>query len=219
MGSAAVCLDAATKAFPGKATVRAVGALLIGGVAASITTVAIQASHIRLTNVDLTANLIAREAGPSDLVVVDNFFYSVSFARYYHGKAPFLSVPSIADRSLHRWDLLKECMTQVSPTKSVLDRIDETLKNGHTVFVVGFAAKNRAGSMPPDLPPAPLTEAHWAVSPYLINWAFQVAYVVQTHALHGNLISVPCDQPLSEGETVHAFYVNGWKPPQLAANQ
>ena len=217
MGSAAVCLDGVSRLLPQRATLKAANALLVLLAAASLAPVAIQASHVRLTNMDLTAKAVAQSAQADDLVVLDNFFYSVSFQRYYHGAAPCLPVPGITDASLHRWDLLKNCMKEPAQARAIQSQIEHTLQSGHKVFVVGFAIRNFADSLPDDLPPAPLSRTGWMVSPYLIRWTQQVAYIVQAHATSGHLLQVPCDQPVSEGERVNALYVTGWKPGGIAA--
>src|SRR5205823_6664035 len=98
-------------------------------------------------------------------------------------------------------------------------RIEQTLRSGHDVYVVGLAPRTRPASTPPDLLPAPQTAFRWKVSSYITNWASQVAYAVQTQALCGMIISVPCSQPISNAENVHAFVVTGWKQSTVALRQ
>jgi hypothetical protein len=219
LGTAALCLDAISKIFAKSAITLAGSSVAVIAVAGCATPLVYEASNVRLTNIDLTANAIAQHAQPSDLVVVDNFFYAVSFHRYYHGKAPCLSVPGVSDLGLHRWDLLKSKMSQSQPLKPILDRIEQTLQSGHAVYVVGFAPLTRTESQPPDLAPAPQTASRWQLGPYIVRWTSQIAYAVQAHAVHGMIISVPCGQPVSEGERVRAFVVSGWKEAAVAIRQ
>jgi hypothetical protein len=210
-------LDGAFRLLPDRAWIKVANALLLVIAAAFIAPLCIHVSHIRLTNVDQTAKVIAQRAQADDLVVVDNFLYALSVQRYYHGAAPLLPVPVIDDLSLHRWDLLKACMMQPAPIRSILTRIDQTLQSGHTVYIVGLLIKNEETTFPPDLPRAPAGPTQWAFSSYLIRWTQQIAYVSQTHATKMFVLHLPCDQPLSEGENVHAIVLSGWKPATVAA--
>jgi len=216
MGTAALCLDAIAKILCKSITAMIASSLFIVTAAACLAPLVYRATNVRLTNVDLTAAAIKQHARASDLVVVDNFFYAVSFYRYYHGKAPCLSVPGISDLSLHRWDLVKDTMSRPQPIQPVLDRIDQTLRSGHDVYVVGSVPLSRTAAAPPDLPAAPQTTAMWQLRPYIVRWTSQVAYAAQAHARHGMIIPVPCEQPVSNVEDVHAYVVSGWREPALA---
>ena len=160
---------------------------------------------------------IAQRAQPADLVIVDNYFYAISFNRYYHGRAPWLVAPDLSDVSLHRWDLLTNSMRQPRPIQPILDRIDQTLQAGHDVYVIGFAPLNRGATEPLDLPPAPAGASGWNLWPYMRQWTVQIAYAVQTRAEHGKIISVSTDQPISSVENVRAVVVSGWRKSQVTA--
>jgi hypothetical protein len=217
MATAVVCIDGVSKIVRHSALANMANSILVLFAAMSLCPLALQATSVRLTNVDLTTAVIAQRAQPQDLVVVDNYFYGVSFHRYYHGQAPLISVPDVGDSSLHRWDLLTAIMRQPKPIQSVLDRIDQTLKSGHDVYIVGFALTNHGATQPPDLSPAPAGSSGWSLWPYVRRWTTQIAYAVQTHAARGQVISVPCAQPVSVAEDVHAIVVSGWKETELAA--
>jgi uncharacterized membrane protein len=211
MATGAICLDALSGVLRKGAAPVIVNSLLLIAAAALLGPTAYRATQIRLTNVDLIAATISAQAHESDLIVIDNCFYAISFNRYYHGRTPWVSVPELQDLSLHRWDLLIAAMRTTNPIEPVLKRIDETLRAGHNVFVVGFAPAKRPVTRPPDLPPAPNTTSGWILWPYLRSWTFQVAYAAQTHALHGVIISAPCPQPVSAVEKLNAFVVSGWR--------
>jgi hypothetical protein len=211
MATAAVCFDALLGVFRNRVW-RAIGASVSVLVAfLFLFPIVYQATQVRLTNVDLISAEIASHADKSDLIVVDNYFYAISFNRYYHGQTPWISVPDLSDLSLHRWDLLTDQMRQPEPIHPVLEQIDRTLQQGHNVFVVGFAPTRRPSSAPPDLPPAPRSNSGWILWPYMANWTRQVAYAAESHAEHGMIISARCQQPVSIAEDLNAFVVSGWR--------
>lgn len=216
MATAVVCIDAVSKVFRrNPVSIMANSGLLLAA-AALMSPIALQATNVRLTNIDLTTEAIAQRAQPSDLVIVDNYFYAISFNRYYHGKAPWLAVPDVSDFTLHRWDLLTDSMRQPRPIQSVLDRIDQTLQAGHNVYVIGFSPLGHAASEPANLPPAPAGASGWSLWPYVRSWTIQIAYAVQTRAEHGKIISIRTDQPISVVENVRAVVVSGWKDNKVA---
>jgi hypothetical protein len=219
MGTVAVCADAILKVFRRSTITTFANCLIITVGAACLVPLAYQATTVRLTNVDLVTKTIAQHAEKSDLVIVDNYFYAISFHRYYHGKAPCLSVPDISDLSLHRWDLVKNTISQPRPIQAILDRIEQTLRSGNNVYVAGRAPPSHTESLPPDLAPAPQTASRWQFIPYVARWTDQVAYTVQAHASRGMIIPVPCEQPVSEAESIRAFVVSGWKESTVAARQ
>jgi hypothetical protein len=215
----AVCADAILKVFRRSMMTILANCVVTTVGAACVLPLANQATTVRLTNVDLVTKTIEQHAEKSDLVIVDNCFYAISFHRYYHGKAPCLSVPDISDLSLHRWDLVKNTISQPRPIQSILDRIEQTLRSGNNVYVAGFAPQSHTESLPPDLAPAPQTASRWQFIPYSVRWTNQVAYTVQAHALRGMIIPVPCEQPVSEAERIRALVVSGWKEPTIATRQ
>jgi hypothetical protein len=216
MGTAAVCLDSISFLVRKNIFTGFLCSGVIVAAAAVMAPSVYRTAKLRRTNVDLIAEAVASLARESDLVVVDNLFYSVSFQRYYHGKAPWLGVPPIDDFSLHRWDLVKQTMTRSRPIAPTLSQIDQTLQSGHNVYVVGENPINRAASPPPDLPPAPQAKSGWCAGPYVVRWAFQVAYAAQGHALHRQIIKVPCQQSVSDVEEIQVIVVSGWKDGLVA---
>jgi hypothetical protein len=216
MATLVVCIDSLGRVLRKSAYATMANALLVLFAAMVLSPLALQATNMRLTNVDLTTAVIAQRAQPNDLVVIDNYFYGISFNRYYHGQAPWVSVPNVNDFSLHRWDLLTDSMRHPRPIQPVLDRIDTTLKAGHDVYVVGFALTNRTAAAA-SLPVAPAGSSGWSLWPYVRRWTTEIAYTVQAHAAHGQIITVPAAQPINVAEDVHAIVVTGWKERNVAA--
>lgn len=71
--------------------------------------------------------------------------------------------------------------------------------------------------MPPDAPLAPKASTGWTLWPYVGRWRAQISYAVQTHAAHGKMITVQCEQAVSSAENVRMIVVSGWKDNQVAA--
>jgi hypothetical protein len=211
MAMGVFCIEAAATLWRKSAAAIMAQACVITLAAAALIPIAYQATNVRLTNIDLTADEVARHAQPNDLVVVDYYFYAISFQRYYHGHAPWLAVPNLADVSLHRWDLLGQSMERRQPVQSVLRCIDRTLQAGHDVYIVGLTPPNNASAAPPDLPPASQSTFGRILWPYVRRWTSQVAYAAHTHAAREAMIPISCNQPTSTAETIHAFVVSGWK--------
>jgi hypothetical protein len=69
----------------------------------------------RQTNVDVAARTVAARAAPGDLVIVTPWQLGIPFQRYYCGTAPWMTIPSIADHRVHRYDLMKAKMISQDP--------------------------------------------------------------------------------------------------------
>jgi hypothetical protein len=217
MSTAVVCIDSVSRLTRKSAIASMLNSLLVLVAAMALSPVALQATAVRLTNVDLTTRALTQLAQPDDLIVVDNYFYGISFNRYYHGRTPWVSVPNLDDFTLHRWDLLTESMRRLHPIEPVVERIDQTLKAGHDVYVVGFAFTNPGAVPPLDLPVAPARGSAWCLWPYVRQWPQQIAYAVRSHGEHGKIVSVRCEQPISIVENVRTIVVSGWKETKMAA--
>src|SRR5205807_1365091 len=81
------------------------------------------------------------------------FVDGITFARYFHGATPWVTVPKIEDLSLHRWDQLMQQARQKNAIDPVLNRVNETLRSGHQVWVATtFSLTAPPGTPPPVLP-------------------------------------------------------------------
>ncbi len=215
MATAVFCFEALSTLLRKSAAAITLQSLVVAVAAAVLAPTAYEATNVRLTNVDLLANAIAGHAQAEDLVIVDYYIYAISFQRYYHGKAPWVSVPDLSDATLHRWDLLKEAIDQPHVTQPILVRMDDTLRAGHEVYIVGLAPPNRAAVIPEDLPPASRNSFGWNLWPYVRRWTDQVAYTAQAHSTMGTVIPVTSKQPISVAERIKAFVVSGWKQESI----
>jgi hypothetical protein len=171
-----------------------------------------KASANRLTNVDLvTAELALRSPTNGDFVVVTPWFMGISFEYYYHGEAPWTTLPEINSHRLHRYDLLKEKMSQSDPIKPVLEKIRETLRSGHRVWLVGWPIFPEPGELAGDLPPAPNSRYGWDEVVYPYVWSRQAAFVLQSHATRIQKIKVPAGDVTNPLETAILVEAGGWR--------
>ena len=190
----------------------AIPALTIAAVAVVVTgaTGAWQAMHERQTNVDVIAGRLHAEAGPQDLILVNPWYLGVTLSRYYRGKSQVMTIPPIGDRTISRYDLLKEQMLTADATAPVRQAIDRALSSGGRVWLVGGLLAPPPGvDIPASLPPPPLPDTEWNSMPYELLWSKQVAFWLGKRV---NTCS-PIDLGVPGGRLENAFLVvcAGWR--------
>jgi len=166
---------------------------------------------LRQTNTDLVAHQLERDAKPADLIVVAPWFYGVSFNWYYHGAAPWVTLPMISEHRTHRYDLVKAKMTSAAPLADLQSLIARTLQSGGRVWVVG---DNLAVNLPPlllKLPPAPSPQFGWDEGRYETNWKLQISSFLQQHAPSAKIIDVSNTGPVMPFEVASLLVVEGWR--------
>ena len=95
-----------------------------------------RATKTRLTNVDLLSAKLESVATRNDLIVLHPWWPGMTFARYFKGSTPWVTLPEITDHSFARYDLLKTKMAEAEPIKPILEQITLTLKSGHQVWIL-----------------------------------------------------------------------------------
>jgi hypothetical protein len=138
----------------------------------------------RQTNVDLIAAELEARAAPGDLIVVTPWYLGIGFDYYYDGSAPWTPLPPLADRSLHRFDLLKAELAKPDPIRPVFDQIEQVLGAGHAVWVVGKLPSTSAPA-PEPLGVAPHPVHGWAIGAWQANWARRTAHFLASQGAHG----------------------------------
>ena len=119
-------------------------------------------AHTRRSNVDLIAAVLDKNASEGDLIVVQGAWEGITFDRYYHGRAHWVTVPPIDSHKVHRNDLVLEKMNQRDPMAPVLREITNTLRSGNSVWVVGYVKVVQPNQLSPLLPPPPgLPTKYW----------------------------------------------------------
>ncbi len=165
---------------------------------------------IRQSNVDLVANWLGSNVRAADLIVVNPWFFGVSFNRYYHGAAPWLTLPTLSDHRIHRYDLLQEKMSEDDPLHDLKQALESTLRHGGRVYLVGCAHWLREGERPVVLPPAPRSQYGWDFLPYIIGWSQQIAEYLQTYVHNGGELP-QLGEHINPQEDIPLCLVEGWR--------
>jgi len=204
---AAVCLDGLLTASPLLRGTR-LGAALLASLTLALPALAF--TRERMSNMDLVADRIAAEAKPGDLVIVLPWYYGISYHRQDRGKAPWMTVPDLADHRMHRYDLVKARMEEPEPLRDVAEALERTLRSGHRVWVAGRVDFPPPGAQPLDLPPAPQSRAGWLEFAYVQVWSQQIGAFLRDHATHGGRAPIPSG-PVSGFERLDLLVFSGWR--------
>ena len=160
----------------------------------------------RLTDIDMVAHKLEQEPGPNDLIVLNPWSFAPSFYRYYHGSTPWITVPTMSEHRIHRYDLMKSKTIETDPLSDVRSAIQQTLQSRHRVWIVG-------GAQPPDknmprLGPAPNPYFGWAG--YMNFWSMELGSFLKAHATAGEIALEPMPDVNSE-ENVPVLVASGWR--------
>lgn len=173
-------------------------------------------AQYRQTDMDLVAEELRERASPNDLIVLNPWYYGISFERYFSGKTPWTTVPDLDDHRFHRYDLFKIKMREKNPIQPVLNKIAATLQSGNRVWLVGAFNFGVRPGQPPG--PAPNKSFGWSEVPYLLNWGDSVSYFLATHIRHAGRITVHSANSINPLENAPLVVVGGWREPQPASD-
>jgi hypothetical protein len=171
------------------------------------------ALQTRQTNLDTIAAKLEKAADAGDVIVVDPWYFGVTFERYYKGAAQWMTLPPLADHRIHRYDLMKERMAARKPLDPVLEAMANALSSGKRVWMVGNPTYFPRGTIPPILAPAPDDSFGWDEIAYRATWSIQAKYLLETCALETEVVPLPSDQPISPYENAKLIMARGWRSP------
>jgi hypothetical protein len=197
---AALCCDLLVSAIP-PAFGTALSAVLAVVCVSSLDDALRHASR-RASNVDVVAQAISDQAEAEDLVVLRSWSSAISFARYYKGRAPFVTIPDLPDHQIHRYDLLIEKFRQSDRTEDVMRGVERTFSSGHKVYLVGHFRPVPLEPIVPELPPAPHPRFGYFKVPYLWNSEDRVFQHVLRRATSLSLIPLPTHHTVSARENL-----------------
>jgi hypothetical protein len=160
-------------------------------------------AHTRRSNVDLIAFILAKNAGAEDLIVVNSVWEGITFNRYYHGRAHWVTEPPVDSHLVHRNDLVFAQMHERDPMSWVLCEMANTLKSGHNVWMVGNMSTMRPDP-PPDQP------VKW-YGTYAYFWNAQVTDLLLNHALGEQVLDIPAGGPVCCLENLPLIRFSGYK--------
>jgi len=161
-------------------------------------------AHTRRSNVDTIAAVLNQRAAAGDLIVVQQPWEGITFSRYYHGQAQWVTVPPIDSHKVHRNDLVFEKMNQPDPMAPVLREVTNTLQSGHSVWLVGYQL-----NIHPNRPPS--DQSVKSYGPYGIYWSAQVTTVLLDHALQKKDFEIPVNRLVSHLENLPLAQFKGYK--------
>ena len=219
MALVAGCLDATLGLLARTLAARGTLLALVVVVAALVIQPVWTAVRTRKTNVDLVASKVGEMAVKGDLIVVTPWEVGITFDRYYHGKADWITIPPLSSHMFHRYDLLMEKMRSSRPMASVLEGIQRTLQEGHRLFWVGDLYVPKEGEVPPDPPPAPRAPWGWNAGHYYYYWGLQAGYLLQSHAQKAAAIDVPLPQAVNGYEDKSLYVIDGWRDGERIRQQ
>jgi hypothetical protein len=164
-------------------------------------------AHTRRSNVDLIATVLDKNAAEGDLIVVQGAWEGITFNRYYHGQAHWVTVPPIDSHKVHRNDLVLEKMNQPDPMAPVLREITNTLRSGNNVWVVRNVAAMDLKQLPP---PPDQSTTRW-LQPYLVYWSAQVTVQLLNHSMQEQILEIPVNEPISHLENLCVLRFSAYK--------
>jgi hypothetical protein len=215
MALAALAIDAILSVLGNSERGREVRVVLIVVVLGLLAPPVWTTADMRMTNIDLMARQLSDTADKNDLIVVNPWYCGISFQYYYTGKAAWTTLPELEDHLYHHYEPVAQIMMkpdQMEAIRSVLDRIAETLKAGHQVWLVGDLTYPPPGQNPPTIPPAPNGPDGWWSTPYQKVWAAEAGYYVQAHVQHYKdfIVATP-GAHINRAEFMPLAVVQGWK--------
>jgi hypothetical protein len=175
----------------------------------------LHAIGIPTTNMDRVAAALQQQARSGDLIVVNPWYQGLSFGRYYRGDADWTTLPILAEKRIHRFDLIKQKMQAVGPLDDLVVSTRSTLQAGGSVWIVGDLDPLPIRQPIKPLPPAPHGSAGWSEAAYQTNWSQQYTRFLQLAAL--SIDPVPVPGGVSFPEQASLSVARGWREPQPAA--
>jgi hypothetical protein len=153
--------------------------------------------------VDIIATVLQENAVAGDLIVVQTVWEGITFNRYYHGSAQWMTVPPIDSHLVHRNDLVFEKMNQPEAMAPMLREITNTLHSGHSVWLLGSLLGKR-----PDPPPDQPVKRF---EPYVAYWRAQITAVLSEHALQAQVLEIPTGETVCFVENLPLIQFAGYK--------
>jgi hypothetical protein len=168
----------------------------------------------RRTNGDQVAATLAQNISPDDVVIVHPWYYGLTFARYYHGRAVWKTLPPIGDYRFHRYDLIRSELQLTNAIQPVLEQVEAVLRSGQRVWIVGELPMTATNTPPPaDLPPAPNGPDGWLDAPYTRAWGAKLGYLLASHATNTTRLVDPSTDAVKPWENIGLTVVSGWIGP------
>jgi len=177
---------------------------------------AAQALQFRQTNIDLVATRLQSLASRDDLILINPWFYGISFRRHYHGPTLCTTIPPIQDLRSHRVDIFVRQMMASEAMRPVLQAMGDTLRAGHAIWLIGPLEFLPAGQTPRSVPPWIDGANGWNAGDFSRMWSEQAGFFVQEHAASFERVQAPNRQLVNHYENVPLSVIRGWHEGQTA---
>jgi len=168
----------------------------------------------RHTNIDLVATQLRSLAAKGDLILAPQWACAIPLCRYYRGPAEIVTIPPIADHRVHRYDLVLQQMMTANSVQPVLSALEEVLRSGHHVFIMGRLPCPDANFSIP-IPPADYRDPKVGFfgGAYYWAWQLRVGQFIRAHAVRRGRIDVPVPgkTPVQEFENLELALFEGWR--------
>ena len=171
-----------------------------------------------MTNADLIAKHLNPAAAKGDFILVNPWFSAVTFNRYYSGEASWSSLPPLGDFQVQRHDLFKDQMERNRPLRPVIEKIESTLRNGHSIWVVGYLPFSMPPRPAPKFIPPEQSETGWRGGPFMMVLGMEAAYFLQLHSSKVEAIKISLDDPVNSYENQKLARVSGWCDDQSSTS-
>lgn len=142
----------------------------------------------RSTNIDIIANRLESSASQKDLILINPWMWDITFNRYYKGDATWMTWPPLNVYSIFKYQELKDKIDDFDPTMPANIAIEQTLKSGGRVWVLGFVTPTNSQ---PDKK---------LLTPYVDYWTRQLNESLAQHKLNGEVIDLGIKQTVNPYE-------------------
>jgi hypothetical protein len=164
----------------------------------------------RNTNLDILARNLERLAKKGDLLLVNPWVNGITLQRYFQGSAQMLTLPPLEDIRTHRTDLVIQAMMSPDPLAPLLEKVEDTLRTGHTVWVVGRLPLGDPRVTPAIPEPATDIRSVRGGGVYYASWPGRVAHLIQNRATRFLSVEDP-EVPVINYENSSLAGYYGWK--------
>jgi hypothetical protein len=188
---------------------------LAGYVAAVSLPGALHSALLRRTNMDLAVAVLEKKSEANDLILVNPFWMCPSFQQYYHGPAPWRTVPVDPRDTLTAWQSedfsIKNIMADPDSIRPTLDAAEKILRGGGKVWIVGDYSPLPDGARPPKLIPAPHPDYGWNQNAYAKVWLAHLSEFLRRHAENPETVAVESNGSVDHLENVRVYVFQGWR--------
>ena len=143
------------------------------------------------TNADVLAAVIESGARAQDVVIIAPWFLNTSFQRYYHGAAPWVTIPDLEKHPMIRYDLIKLKILDGDSNRNLGDLLDRVFKaDGSVWFVSQPYLENVTGRQRPLRPEASPSPNGGDYVRFRTFWELDGKYLLASAAA-GQVVALP----------------------------